>query len=394
VKEIKYINFFLIFSYFFYLTVHGQNDRRFMRVLTSLPIWQIHPMEETKFIDTTGKLLTYNIPFFFSYNNTRFYKCNSNESDFNALTELGATPISEQEYLKYHIVPSFIDYAQGIGQDRDQARKLIMYLYEHPDAFNEEWNKIKKIKFVPSEMNLQGHYEFQKPTSGLESFKSLCFHRYKNVCWTQCPIFDNSIEFNNSFYERYPTIGIPSPIDIIKHWLFIVEKIQSEHLFESTFIKNVIEEIYKIMNEFLQKEDLKEMIESEIKDLREKIFLNGDNPLDKGNWVAGKELVIVEFETQDVGEGMHKVEECLIPYKNLLLCAGAYEMITDETDDDENFENSEDDENVKINQKDVLINDLLKKLNEQSDEHHDVSFTFDDGQTICANRYVLSGLLI
>src|SRR5436190_15178590 len=97
------------------LTAHGQNDRKFMKIFKSLPIWPIHPKEENekKFIDTTGKLLTYNPPFFFSYKNTKFYKCN-NESDFNALTKLGVTPINELEYLKNHVVPSYINYAREI----------------------------------------------------------------------------------------------------------------------------------------------------------------------------------------------------------------------------------------------------------------------------------------
>src|SRR5581483_7584980 len=105
--------------------------------------------------------------------------------------------------------------------------------------------------------------------------------------------------------ERYPTIGKPSPEDIIKHWHFVVEKIRRNPLaWSSSVIKSVIEKIYKIMDEFSQKENFKGLIKSGI-NTEEKLFLNGDDPLDETNWVAGRELV---FETQDVEEGMYKVK--------------------------------------------------------------------------------------
>src|SRR4051812_26393520 len=75
-----------------------------MRILKSLPIWPTHSSED-KFIDvTSGYLLR--LPFFSFYPPvTDFYKFDS-ESDLNALTKLGATEMSEPEYIKSYIIPS------------------------------------------------------------------------------------------------------------------------------------------------------------------------------------------------------------------------------------------------------------------------------------------------
>ncbi|RIA90188.1 hypothetical protein C1645_823689 [Glomus cerebriforme] len=76
-----------------------------MDTLKSLPIWPVHS-SENKFIDaTSGKLLTYKLPSFFSfYQETKFYR-RDNESDFNTLIKLGTTSVDELEYVKNHIIP-------------------------------------------------------------------------------------------------------------------------------------------------------------------------------------------------------------------------------------------------------------------------------------------------
>src|SRR2546430_38149 len=76
-----------------------------MDIIKTLPIWPIHSSKENKFIDaTTGDLLTYKLKYFSFYQDTNFYKCDS-ESDFNALTKLGATPVNELVYVRNYIMP-------------------------------------------------------------------------------------------------------------------------------------------------------------------------------------------------------------------------------------------------------------------------------------------------
>ncbi len=140
---------------------------------------------------------------------------------------------------------------------KERAKRLIRYLYEHVDDLNfnkEQWNKILEIKFVPSEKSEKNlpskFYRTPKETTGFENFKTLCFHQYKKVCWTQCPLFDVNIEPSTFFIEHRPEIGIPSTEKIIEHWFMVVDNIESWKTSESyKEIKSVIKEIYEIMNE-------------------------------------------------------------------------------------------------------------------------------------------------
>src|SRR3954447_22365916 len=82
-----------------------------MKVLRSLPIWSLHSSESNFINATSGKLLPYKLPFFSFDINTNFYKCD-HESDFNALTKLGATSITELEYFEKYITPQLKEFPE------------------------------------------------------------------------------------------------------------------------------------------------------------------------------------------------------------------------------------------------------------------------------------------
>ncbi|CAG8453449.1 13573_t:CDS:10 [Rhizophagus irregularis] len=276
---------------------------------------------------------------------------------------------------------------------KNRAKYLIDYLYTNIIIFStDQWNQIMHIKFIPSEKYLQSPFQEEaKETLGYESFAVLCFQRYKEVCWTERPLFERNVEPDNSFCERYSNIGKPALEEIVKHWFFFVEEIKSKIIWKSSDIKSVMEEIYKIMNEFSHDDIMKGLIKLKINDSNKKLFLNGDDPLDGKSWVAGRELIFGIQE--DIKEGMYKVKTCLMPYKDLLLLAGAYEINTEELEELEKLEKlKKSEKNAKIDQKEILVNDLLDKLIAQSNnEYHDVFFTFDEEEgRIGACRYVLS----
>jgi hypothetical protein len=292
----------------------------------------------------------------------------------------------QQEIIPIHII-------------KDRAKNLVRYLYEHVDTldFNsEQWNKILSIKFVPSEKNIKGQiYQSPKETSGFEPFEKLCSQNHKNVCWTQCPLFDESVEPTkfSFFNDHHPEIGNPSTEHIIEHWFFVIEQIRSPTWnskrsmdeYEST--KGVIRDIYTIMNEISQKKNNDILIRLKINKPDKKLFLNDNYPfdiLDKENWVAGRDLIFGLQE--DIKEGMYKVKDCLKKYKELLLLAGARELIDLKSDRKVR----------KHDQKDTLIKVLLNKfINQHDNEHHDVIFIVGEGKArIGANRYVLSGIKI
>ncbi|EXX51199.1 hypothetical protein RirG_263920 [Rhizophagus irregularis DAOM 197198w] len=278
---------------------------------------------------------------------------------------------------------------------KDRAKNLVRYLYEHVDTldFNiEQWKKILSIRFVPSEKNIKGQiYQSPKETSGFEPFEKLCSHKHKNVCWTQCPLFDESVEPTkfSFFHDNYPEIGNPSTEDIIEHWFFVIEQIKSptwnskRSMDDYESIKGAIIDIYKIMNEISQKKNNDIFIRLKINKPEKKLFLNDNYPFDifdKENWVAGRDLIFGLQE--DIKEGMYKVKDCLKEYKDLLLLAGARELIDLKSDRKVR----------KHDQKDTLIKVLLKKFISQHDnDHHDVIFIVGEEKArIGANRYVLS----
>ncbi|CAB5344104.1 unnamed protein product [Rhizophagus irregularis] len=84
------------------LIEHVQHQEDFANILVSLPIWPIHSCEDNLIDARSGILLPYELPFFSFHKNTTIYKCNS-KSDFTTLTKLGATFISELDYVKDHI---------------------------------------------------------------------------------------------------------------------------------------------------------------------------------------------------------------------------------------------------------------------------------------------------
>ncbi len=128
------------------------------------------------------------------------------------------------------------------------------------------------------------------------------------------------------------------------------------------------------MNECSQNES--DMIRSKINDPKKKLFLNEEDLFDPKNWVAGRELVL------GLKDNMKEVKKCLLPYKDLLLVAGIREL----KDIKSNVKNVEGD------QKNVLIDALLKKLT--SNSGNDVIFIVSKEKArICANKYVLLGTL-
>ncbi|RIA89251.1 BTB/POZ protein [Glomus cerebriforme] len=141
-------------------------------------------------------------------------------------------------------------------------------------------------------------------------------------------------------------------------------------------LKKVITEIYEVMDKISELEDQKMLIKLKTKKPNKKIFLNGGDPFDEKNWVAGKDLV---FGIQEDIEEMYKVNDYLKEYKDLLMLAGASEIDPPPPPTPVPI----------FDQKNKLVKTLLDKFERQSNEYHDVTFIVGE-EKICANRYVLS----
>ncbi|PKY41139.1 hypothetical protein RhiirA4_353484, partial [Rhizophagus irregularis] len=279
--------------------------------------------------------------------------------NYNIFIECALEIESQKSQIKYRFQENVV---------RDRAKILVRYLYEHINSLNfnsEQWYKILRIKFVPSEKNYQNNqnqfYQGQKETLGFESFEDLCSHKYKKICWTQCPLFDDDVEPTTSFSEKHPEIGFPTIENIIDHLFTVVtmskEKKWSKNNEEE--LKNVINEIYKMLNELCKDINRRMLIITKMH--FRKIFLNGDDPFDENSWVAREELVFGLQE--DIKERFYKVNECLKEYKELLLTGTPCLDCLDPKPISKVIIND---------QKDVIINSLINKLvNKPDDKFHD-----------------------
>jgi hypothetical protein len=134
------------------------------------------------------------------------------------------------------------------------------------------------------------------------------------------------------------------------------------------------------MNNISEYKDYEMLIKLKINKPEKKIFLNGDDPFDEQNWVAGSELIF-DIQEDDVREGVYKVKDNLKEYKELLMLAGASVMKPPPPPSP----------NPIFDQKEKLVISLQNKLEVQDNKHHDVIFIIDK-EKIGANKYVLSGI--
>ena len=148
-------------------------------------------------------------------------------------------------------------------------------------------------------------------------------------------------------------------------------------------LKSVIKEIYEVMNEFSKDKNHKTLIKLKINDAKKKIFLNGDDPFNERNWVAGKELVFGIQE--DIKEGMYRVKDCLMDYEDLLKLAGA-RYITTPVPISKKIRDQKD-------MKDMLLDKLISQSNIECQCHDVIFIVGEEKARISANRYVLSGTL-
>jgi hypothetical protein len=199
-------------------------------------------------------------------------------------------------------------------------------------------------------------------------------------------LFDENNEPTTIFNEHRPEVGVPSVENIVEHW-FVVEKLSKENSWtkdRKRELKSVIKEIYEVMNECSKDEKHENFIRLKTNNSSKKIFLNGDDPFNKRNWVAGKELVFGIQE--DIKEGMYKVKDCLMDYEDLLKLAGArYITIPDSIPIVRNHDQKD--------VKEMLLDKLISQSNIECQCHDVIFIVGDEKERIGASRYVLSGTL-
>ncbi|CAG8594331.1 22149_t:CDS:10 [Dentiscutata erythropus] len=253
---------------------------------------------------------------------------------------------------------------------RSLSINLISCLSKNYNSFSEnERKQLYEIDFVPSKKDLQSPYnKTAVSTSEYESFNSLCFAKYRDICWTQAKFIYSDIELP---FDLRPGLKM-----VINHWI----KLSTEVFpFETSGWKDdriheIMKKIYQVVDDNLNLLDEYKIREFKLKDI--KLFLNGDNPFDPNCWIPGKKLV---FGLQNNINDRFDVNDRLLPFKRLLIALGAKEV-----------DNSVKMDEIPINysQKDHLIKYLIECLQNQN-SYYDIIFRIED-HNIRANRCVLS----
>jgi hypothetical protein len=285
---------------------------------------------------------------------------------------------------------------------RERAKVAVRHFYYHVTELNlssEAWEKLSKIKFVPSKpVNPPFLETAYSKFPELYDFNSLYLPKYRNICWTQCPIYDDDVLPDSNIYRLFPEMNEIETQIVINHLYAIIRNIVRPDLSEwknaetSELLRSVFFQIYKHLNE-VPKQELKSYLKMKLK-ADPKIFLNGEDPFNPYNWVSGKQLILNIDE--DINSGNRAVCNHLAIYKRLLRICEAQEMKCPCVKMQAPDEYSQRDKIAKsfarfLDEKSNLLNKSLQQNHERSgmQNFHDIFFNVH-GEIIGSNRYVLA----
>jgi len=283
------------------------------------------------------------------------------------------------------------------GNLHERAKVVVRHFYYHITELNlssEGWEKLSKIKFVPSKPVDSPFLETAySKVPDLHSFNLLCLPKNKNICWTQCPIYDDDVLPHTSVYKSFPELNEIKTQVVIDHLYTIIRNIVRADVSKwkdsgsSKLLHKILLQIYQHLDEDRNSE-LKTYLNIKLK-TDPNIFLNGEDPFDPYNWVSAKQLVLNIDE--DISSENRAVYVHLAPFKRLLRICEVQEMKTPSI-------------NMQIpdiySQRDRIAKSFARFLTEQTSligkserrgiqRFHDVFFHVR-GEVIGSNRYVLA----
>ncbi|CAJ0759833.1 23930_t:CDS:2 [Entrophospora sp. SA101] len=149
-----------------------------------------------------------------------------------------------------------------------RARKTVNYLYDHFEELwlaDSQWETLSSIDFIPCEPPRAPYdcviYE-QKP---FYSFKALHLPIYKNLIWTQAPIYSYNVMPNHSFLTKFTSLRNIEFHMVLDHLYGIIDTIVKANLasWKSTKatrkLKKIISEIYEYLDKMNYREYLRRL---------------------------------------------------------------------------------------------------------------------------------------
>ncbi|CAI2170948.1 2895_t:CDS:2, partial [Funneliformis geosporum] len=276
----------------------------------------------------------------------------------------------------------------------ERAKVVVRHFYYHLNELGltgERWEKISNIRFVPSKPIDPPFLETAySKVPELHSFSSLRLPKFKNICWTQCPIYDDNVLPQYNVNNIFPELSEIESQVVVDH-LYTIRDIVRADLSEwkSSGLSKLLHTVFLQIYQHLDQDP---MVQTYLKlklKVDPNIFLNGEDVFDHYNWVSAKQLVLNIDE--DINSKNRAINIHLVPFKRLLRICGVQEM-----------KNPQIDMQVPgtYSQRDKIAISLARFLDEQSnssykiEKHgiqrfHDVFFHIR-GEVIGSSRYVLA----
>ncbi|KIO21528.1 hypothetical protein M407DRAFT_28861 [Tulasnella calospora MUT 4182] len=219
-----------------------------------------------------------------------------------------------------------LECIQAVDQDARQGREVVRrarwlwgYVNAAPPQLREiGLDSIRGHRFVPR--HSQRHPSdsdfdlYARDLPDVVSLDDLCAPNRESVVWTQRARFATSPTAHLT--AVYPSIGEPTGADVVRHLSSLVRDVAPNRLQSSILLSN-IKSVYTWLKS--NQANVKGLLKPLAK---QPLWLNIGSDLDDWTWRAADELV---FDlTYDVG-GRFVVQKFLLPYRSLLVDAGAHE---------------------------------------------------------------------
>ncbi|CAG8512947.1 8807_t:CDS:2 [Funneliformis caledonium] len=277
------------------------------------------------------------------------------------------------------------------GNLHERAKLVVRHFYYHLTDLGltgEGWEKISQIKFVTSKPVDPPFLETAySKVPELHSFSSLRLPKFKNICWTQCPIYDDDVLPQYTVNNIFPELSEVETQVVVDHLYTIRDIVRADvSEWKSSGLSELLHTVFLQIYQHLDQDP---MVQTYLNlKLKEdpNIFLNGEDVFDPYNWVSAKQLVLNIDE--DINSKNRAVNVHLVPFKRLLRICGVQEMKSPQID-------------MEIpgaySQRDKIAISFARFLDEQSNSSykdgiqrfHDIFFHIR-GEVIGSSRYVLA----
>ncbi|KAG0204589.1 hypothetical protein BGX28_003528 [Mortierella sp. GBA30] len=264
---------------------------------------------------------------------------------------------------------------------RTKAAALVNFIYQHCEGPN--WMD-PKWRIVPADLAQSLPYSDCVPSlPKYLSFSELVLSSYRDIVWTQCAFFPESLKPSEAFKRRNPNVGIPSIQSVVNHLSILVKDLAPKWVTteRQLALKMSLFKVYECLNDFAStnaksKSDLADLLGR----IQAPYILNGDSKdsAKKELWLWPSQLML---DIDNDIERHQVVHAKLQPYREFLVAAGVEQMHAVEGFVD-----------VPKGREVGDIENRLYNCFETQDRYNgfmDVRFKFAGGQEIMAHKFIL-----